>query len=35
VGAVETSPLLINFVGVGLEGNATEWLIGRGTPLPA
>ena len=35
VGAVETSPLLTNSIGVGLDGNTTEWVLNRGTPLPA
>jgi molecular chaperone DnaK len=35
VGIVETSPLLTNSVGIGLEGNTSHWLVRRGTPLPA
>ncbi|EXG82533.1 Hsp70 family protein [Cryptosporangium arvum] len=35
VGIVETSPLLTNSIGVGLEGNTRQWLVRRGTPLPA
>jgi molecular chaperone DnaK len=35
VGVGETSPRLTNSVGVGLDGNTTEWMINRDTPLPA
>jgi len=35
VGVVDTQPPLTHSIGVGLEGNEVEWLIKRGTPLPA
>lgn len=35
VGVVETQPPLTHSIGVGLAGNDMEWLIRRGTPLPA
>jgi molecular chaperone DnaK len=35
VGIVELNPLLTNSIGIGLEGNASQWLVRRGTPLPA
>ena len=35
VGVVDTQPPLIHSIGVGLEGNEVEWLIKKGTPLPA
>jgi molecular chaperone DnaK len=35
IGIGETSPRLTNSVGVGLDGNTTEWMINRYTPLPA
>ncbi|MFC0037401.1 Hsp70 family protein [Actinomadura rayongensis] len=35
VGVVDTQPPLTHSIGVGLAGNEVEWLIRRGTPLPA
>ena len=35
VGIVEINPLLTNSIGIGLEGNMSQWLVRRGTPLPA
>ena len=35
VGVVDTQPPLTHSIGVGLDGNEVEWLIKRGTPLPA
>lgn len=35
VGAVDTQPPLTHSIGVGLEDNRVEWLLRRGTPLPA
>ncbi|WP_067488611.1 Hsp70 family protein [Actinomadura hibisca] len=35
VGVVDTQPPLTHSVGVGLDGNEVEWLLERGTPLPA
>ena len=35
VGVVETQPPLIHSVGIGLADNEVEWLLKKGTPLPA
>ncbi|MFI6516717.1 Hsp70 family protein [Spirillospora sp. NPDC050679] len=35
VGVVDTQPPLTHSIGVGLDGNEVEWLLERGTPLPA
>jgi molecular chaperone DnaK len=35
VGVVETRPPLTQSVGIGLEGNQVEWLMEKGTALPA
>jgi molecular chaperone DnaK len=35
VGVVETRPPLTQSVGIGLEGNQVEWLLEKGTSLPA
>ncbi|REE97131.1 Hsp70 family protein [Thermomonospora umbrina] len=35
VGVVDTQPPLTQSIGIGLAGNEVEWLIKRGTPLPA
>jgi molecular chaperone DnaK len=35
VGVVETRPPLTHSIGVGLDGNEVEWLLERGTTLPA
>ncbi|GAA2438283.1 hypothetical protein GCM10010191_61780 [Actinomadura vinacea] len=35
VGVVETQPPLIHSVGIGLADNEVDWLLKKGTPLPA
>jgi molecular chaperone DnaK len=35
VGVVETRPPLTHSIGIGLDGNEVEWLLERGTTLPA
>lgn len=35
VGVVDTQPPLIHAIGIALDNNEVEWLMERGTPLPA